>query len=233
MKALNNNVVIQFDNDHEKIGSLFVPFDQLKYTETRNRDSHISITGTVLAVPDELHYYGERIHELWLKGNKNRSESEDIELSYLQQHTTEYDVPMELQVGDRVWFKWTAKALNQFSECGIIKYDNIVIAKRGDKIIPLNGCVIVEPVKKSTLSQTGLLLNYRREEEMNKSVVVQCGKLVKGYRSNPFEYDSNEIFSGQTIYHDITTGYPIENEMFAELPKSWRYLWRKDILTYE
>jgi len=259
MRALNNNVVVKYDADHEKIGSIYTPNNDFKYSSGKSRDAHIAITGTVLAVPESLNYYGKEIHELWRKGNRNRSMNENIDLSHMQHHTTEYDVPMELKVGDRVWFSFLAKSQNLFSQfsavndtldsvCedvtgtdlsreyanyGILKYHDIIIAKRGETFIPLNGCLIVEPVLKDTLSQTGIVLHFSRKEELSKSKVIMCGALVKGYRGVPHEYDSDEIKEGHIIYHDITTGFPLESELFAELPKNWRYLWRKDILTYE
>jgi co-chaperonin GroES (HSP10) len=91
--------------------------------------------------------------------------------------------------------------------------------------------LLVEPVKKETLTASGLILGWKREEHLNLSQVKHVGSLVKGYKDKQ-EFDTDEIQVGDLIWHDSATGIPIEDKNYRQLEENLHYIHRKDILYY-
>jgi co-chaperonin GroES (HSP10) len=232
---MNNWVYIEVDKAPTTINGVFAGYrrDDMRagqHVEEYDVKPIIMFTGTVLAVPNVLRFLGKEFREIVDIPYKNRSHDQSLRLSEINRTSTKYDVEIEIKAGDKVYFTRMATLQPEFKQ-GFIQYSELVARKRGDKIYPLNGCLLVEPVKKETLTASGLILGWKREEHLNLSQVKHVGSLVKGYKDKR-EFDTDEIQVGDLIWHDSATGVPIEDKNYRQLEENLHYIHRKDILYY-
>lgn len=164
----NNLVLIKLDDDFETYHSTENGFDTGIHVAPWgiNQASHVAVTGTVVACPQSLIYNGYTTAAM--KKNLQRSPEEQKEIARLRNESMAYDVPMEVQVGMKVYFEYTTR-LNAFKEGrGVendegkfifIPYDLLVMAFRpttnfndvqvGD-VYMLNGNVLIKPLEYAT-----------------------------------------------------------------------------------
>jgi hypothetical protein len=219
MRILRNYVKVKFD-PNDKIGSFYLPNEEYISSPIKVR------TGIVEFVPDRLDSPTEEYHNLV---GINRNEVEEATAKELAT-CLEFDFPMILQVGDRVWWKYNARNDDYYAQ-ELIKYDSIIVALRGEEIIPLQGYVIAEPVKKAT-EKNGLALAHSNENEPNQAIIKHIGLPCKRYKYFPNYRDSDELKVGYKIWHNASTGIPLEYSLTAKLNKPYIYLQRKDVLKY-
>lgn len=128
-----------------------------------NQASHISVTGTVYKVPDRLVYRGKQVKRM-------RSDLRDISeenklLPVLRSQSMSYDVPMEIKVGQKVYYEYTTRlsAMKEGriidttdGEMMLVPYDIIVMAfKAGTdmnnvqpgNVTMLNGFMLIKPLE--------------------------------------------------------------------------------------
>lgn len=131
---------------------------------------HISISGTVYAVPEQLVYNAKAIWNLqdnndFRRGAFVRSKWVQQDIDQLRNESVQFDVPMEVNIGDKVYFEYLAHILSQQSGMYVdtkegimmlIKYDMLIFALRNDEQIMLNGFLIIENdiIKKDTVNVT-------------------------------------------------------------------------------
>jgi hypothetical protein len=105
-----------------------------------------------------------------------------------------FKTEMEVQVGDTIFIN-QIESLNSWTYSfegkiyHTIKYDNIVCAIRDDKIIPVNGFILVSPVKKTRKA----LLHEVEYMAMNEGIVEYIGKPNKDYIRNYFPGTNKRI----------------------------------------
>lgn len=133
MKIIGNYVLFEPFWDSEQID---FSGNVMKIDPTYQRGLHQPVRGKVMAVPNRLRY-GDSVMLDW-------------------------DTPMELLPGDEIVVNYNEMyaALHSYrrsfvmiegKKCVFVRYDKINVAKRGDKIIPVNGYVIIEPIPPTTL----------------------------------------------------------------------------------
>ncbi len=114
---------------------------------------------------------------------------------------------MQLQVGDTVWFEYLASVNCEVLLCGnrrfyIIDYRDLYVAKRGDKVIPLNGYCLCEPIKEEYESEfaKGVTDKFRTD----RTVVRYLARPNDGYLPNDAVYgtyysDNIDVKEGDVV----------------------------------
>jgi len=222
MKILRNYVKVKFD-PYDKIGRFYVPDEMYLSSPIRIRSGIVELT------PDRLTPPTEEYHYLAMKG-EGRDYNETLRLKEIS-NCLDYDFPMILQEGDRVFWKYNIHQDDYYTQ-ELIKYDQIIVAERNGEIIPLHGYVIAEAIKKET-ERNGIILSYKNEKELNKSVIKHIGLPCLRYKYFPHYKDSEELQVGDTIWHNASTGISIEYSLLQKLDRPYIYLNRKDVLKYE
>ena len=150
IQPLNNLVLIKIDkefNNHIKFKESGV---KLYIDPSYSKERHSTVTGEVVRLPSKLIF----------NDHKN--------INSMQWLTS-----IELEIGDKVWCNWTAfrkafdgkKSLSFVCEGGLyllINYGDVIVSKRGDDIICLNGYCLVEPILQLDLPEN------LRDEWLNK-----------------------------------------------------------------
>jgi len=166
---LSNHVLIEmvFSSDGVKTKSgIIVGFNKdVNYAE--GSDSHDAnlqeVWGVVARAPEKLYY--------------NEDDPDSME----------WECDMELEVGDKVWggiieFANAQEILCEDKLYKLIPYADLYVAKRGDKVIPLNGYILCQTVKCRKMSD----LDYFSEMyvDQTRCIVKYVGKPNKRYKSD-------------------------------------------------
>jgi len=133
---------------------------------TYKPEHHVEIINEVIAVPDRLSF-------------------------------KEWETEMELKVGDQVWVNYLSIMKGERVMVGdktyiLVPYEKIILAKRGDDIVMLNGYVLIEPVLEDGGCHRGDM-SYKELAEL--------------YASNPI--NSSHDCIGDDIMKDTLTIIPI------------------------
>lgn len=153
MRMLNNYVHILLDRktDEIKVGQLKLYIDT-----SFNEEAHRPIVGVVRNVPEKLKFI-------------------DGDWSQMP-----WDTDMELKIGDEVILKRPAVSgaiANGFvkeDEEGLhvfVKYSEVVVARRGDCIIPLNGFVLVEPLEEEYKTSLALPETSKKDSKIYGKII--------------------------------------------------------------
>lgn len=197
-----------------------------------DKNKHLSVYGTVMAVPDKLRYTGREAHEV--RKVKSRSFRQQAKLVQLNAHTLDYDVDMEVQVGDEVWLEYTGvidakdKGL-VFEDKILVRYDCIVVARRDEQIIPVNGHLLVEQIDEPD----PIHISRPVQKLTNKAKVLHVGSPVKHYKFYANHKECDDIEVGDTIRHRKKAAIPLEMPLYQKLDKPYSYLQRKYVLCKE
>lgn len=139
-----------------------------------NQASHISVTGTVYKVPEKLIYLGKQVKSMRAEIKKDvhveiddlrKKPEENKLLPVLRSQSMAYDVPMELEVGQKVYYEYTTRlsALKEGrlidtseGEMMLVPYDILIMAFKfgtdmanvtpGD-VKMLNGYILIKPLE--------------------------------------------------------------------------------------
>jgi co-chaperonin GroES (HSP10) len=171
-KPLNNFVLLGNPTSTEKIGGLFID-------TTYKPEDHVEIINEVIAVPDHLKF-------------------------------NEWETEMQLKVGDKVWVnRLTILKAEKIYAGGVsgttylhVPYEKIILAKRGDEIIMLNGNILLEPILKDQLkSDTIILLPQfaQVEEYQDRGIVRFIGIPNKRYTEEHHSDDDINISIGDKV----------------------------------
>lgn len=218
MKLLFNTVLIKFDPPHE---SITVAGQELQIDTSFNPLQHTSSTGTVLSVPERLIF--------------DRKDSAK---------TMEYDVPMELQVGDNVILNYLSYAeaiKNEPIDGGHpVRYDEILVALRGEQVIPVNGLLLVEPLNIADTEEVKEMSKFlvtpeyvKTQKSETRGYVRYVGSPVRGYQMDYREeiYESeDDVKVGDFVQFDPAYAVPLQYELHRSLPMILYRMRRKDIL---
>lgn len=107
---------------------------------------------------------------------------------------------IELEIGDTVWMNFTTIQDYQFhfegKEYKIVKYEDIICAKRNEEVIMINGYVLCSP----TMITHKAMVYEREEVNIEQAIVKFLGKPNKEYQ-NP-RWTDYEIEVGDKVVFD-------------------------------
>jgi hypothetical protein len=166
-KPMNNYCVIKLEsNDSITLDSgvvFFIP----PPSQQENREEHKPLRGEVVGLPDELTF---------VQGNHN----------YMPWVTK-----MELEIGDKVIVRRPALSMALSKDQGsffvegediyiYLKYNEIVVAKRGEEVIVLNGYIIVEPIVEAPTTFL-IVPDSAKKTSMSQGIIRYIGSPNKEY----------------------------------------------------
>lgn len=167
---------------------------KLRVDDSYEPGKHQPITGTIVACPETL-IYG-------------------------QDDTQEWDVPMEVQIGDKVIvdFFYLYDAIENChtkeilgKQCVFLPYNALLCAKRIDTIIPLNGLVLGTALSPEDLTIYENLHKRKFKHDLRLSKVIHVGARVKEYYYTK-ESDDFDPEVGSVVVLDNFCDLPLENE---------------------
>lgn len=179
-----NWVIIKLDDDHNTY------HNTEKGTDTGisvapwgiNQASHMALTGIVSAIPNELIYHGNKLSEL--KRDKMRDASDQALIADLRRESMAYNVPMEVEVGYRVYFEYVTRLSaikegrvieNEDGKFIIIPYDQLVMAfKPGTNfddvqvsdVYMLNGFLLIKILEYARERDATGITGYKTESDL-------------------------------------------------------------------
>lgn len=206
-KSAGNHVMVELDpeNDHIKTKN-----GELYLDTSYEPDKHVTVTGVVKAVPENLRFDTENP-------------------SYMP-----WDTDMELMEGDRVILHYLA-VMNAFrpemkkywiqdgKRIVFIQYRSIFCMIRNEKIIPINGYCLIEPIPdryietlKERADTAGLILAGMNEKN-NKRVVY--GRVA--YTGIPNKRYFDPCYTDEGV--DIKVGDEVVMRKISDLPTEFEY----------
>jgi hypothetical protein len=132
-------------------------------------------------------------------------------------YSSQWETTIECEVGDKVWFDYHSAMYAYTMECEgewykIMSYTSLYVVLRGDKIIPLNGYMMLKryiPPKKSELS-----LDEKADEDYG--IVYKAGRPNTNYLLDVWN-DDVEINEGDHVLFEAGTScFPLEHSMHQE-----------------
>ena len=170
VKLINNSVLVLIEDRHDEItyGTL-----TLKLDTSFEPGIHAANKGVVVGVPDRYIYNEKPLP-----------------------NTGDWDTDIEIEEGDLDWFDYLTGIECSKIECKdklyyILPYHTIYVSKRGKKVIPLNGYVLLDPI-----IETKGYGSFKFEREHPKcAIVAYSGSCNKRYRPSQSKM-------GKTFYHD-------------------------------
>lgn len=272
IKILRNYVLVKPDEKYEtfqrsgKETDIIAPdfiYDN-KGKRAMVEERNFSVKGTVYAIPQKLVFDVkkalkiERSNTITVKIN-GKHQVNDFGLmdkvGRMRKNSLLYDTDIELEVGDRVYFSYTAhmtaKENGMFIDTDqgkmmLMKYDDIcmTIDKNNKPLKMINGYILVEPDNfqideaegVETINSGGIVLvNLKSKEKRRRKkmagTVIASGNPVRGYKNFEHEQDSDvTIEKGDRIIFDPRTARELEMMYHQEMSEKFLYLLhRKDI----
>jgi len=191
-------------------------------------EAHHRIIGVVESVPEKLLFYKKEIDAIKkeFSGTINAPQDRIREIQEMTARSMEFDVPIEIEKGDTVFFRYNVYAhareegrvFEQDKNTYIlIPYDQLFIAIRGEKIIPLNGLVLIEPImeKKSEI----IITLEKEDSQIGK--IAHLGCLVKSYLQFPEETDEDFFEVGDYVVFRKAQRVPLEFSIHRNLDKKY------------
>lgn len=181
---------------------------QIAYT-SKTHARHYGISGTVVVLPNQLIY------------NKKKRENKI---------SMEFDVDMELQLNDKVWFDYlcqinavTDKLIVDTEEhglCFLCKYEDIYCFDRNGEIELVNGWVWIRRIERDAES-AGLELKFSDKNKFipGQAIIVKAGKPVKDYLDGINE-EPIDFNGGEQVIYDPRFGHEMEYSMHRSLTES-------------
>lgn len=272
VKMLHNYVLVLPDPQIETYqlkGSetgLFSPdFKYEKEAKISVKERNYSSMGTVYAVPQDLVFNGEEVDRIKKYYHLFKLENGEVSLINLPMHkymkelhdaSVNFKVNMELEIGDRVNFSYTAHKKTKESklvvdtdlgEMYLIKYDMLymVIDENNNPKRMLNGYVLVEPEEIETAMEDGVQVvkhdsglvtlapknKAKRRKKTQIGNVVLAGKHCEGYLQERHKSDHYfDLCSAERILYDTRAKQNLEYENHQIISsKTLHLIQRKDI----
>lgn len=202
-------ILISFDNSNEKIncGGIELLLDT-SFQETQNAQT----IGTVVKIAP-------------------------IYFNLKSSNSHPYDVPMELEIGDKIIFHFNTIAMAKkegrwFEEKGVqyayIRYENLFCALRGDKVIPLNGFIFVAPNEKELPNTIFEIPDIAKGDSEIMGVVKYAGSPVDRYKDFPDIGGDPEVNVGNEVLFNKIESIPLQYALHSLLGNLYR-MHRKDV----
>jgi hypothetical protein len=254
LRIPHNYVLVKPDEDFEtyqmegKETGILAPlvYKDEKQNEISAKQQHISISGIVYQVPEKLVFNGYKIWELQDRHmprrdtNTTREPSVQREIDSLRLDSVRFDTEVEVEVGDRVYFEYMAHMMadtygrwvpTSQGTMMMVKYDDLILAKRDNEVIMLNGNVLVENEVQEADTE-GFIKQLHVKDHKTRShayaKVRYCGTRVKAYLELRGIRDGNQI--AERIIYDPRYAKELEfglHRIFDE--KRLLRIQRKDI----
>ena len=184
VKPMNNWLVIE--TTHDVYDDMRELASGIVIDTTFEPDENAVVTGTVIALTNKLRYINPIT-------DRPRLETSRQPEAYL-----EYDVDMELEKGDFVYYKYLVVGCCKAGTDGfviwcettekyylMVRYDRIYAIHRGDKFIPINGYIIFKKIKKEkAVTVSGLEIQSDEKWKPKQGVVVSASSLCREYYSD-------------------------------------------------
>jgi hypothetical protein len=143
-----------------------------------------------------------------------------------------WDTDIEVEVGDIAYWGKMEAFDSPVIICGeqiyfLIRYEEIILVKRKDDIIPINGYCVVEEVKEMAESAF-MIMDLTTKTNKKKGIIKYLGKPNRSY-DTPM-YDALDIDVGDTVHFQVPIFTHLEDSRFNELPSSWGYVQRRFII---
>ncbi len=139
------------------------------------------------------------------------------------------DVPMELKLGDRVWFHYSYSTDPIFKdEFIMVRYDQIFAYERDGDIRPCAGYIIYTPVLEEKVSELQTSLKYIPDVYR----IEMLGCLVKRYREHiihNYSVDSDygvDLEVGDIVRMEPACNIPIQTELHQNLLQGHKHVYR-------
>jgi len=203
-KPINNSVLVHINDRHDEItyGTL-----TLKLDTSFEPGIHAENKGVVVKVPDKYIYSEKPLP-----------------------NTGDWETEIEVQPGDQVWFDYLTGIECSKIECDdklyyVLPYHTLYIAKRKDKVIPLNGYVLCSPI----IREEGYKEFKFEREEAKFAVVAYAGSCNKRYRSSQnklgkiFYHDDPEVKVGCKVVYGMSINLFLEQEEHSSFNGNERY----------
>lgn len=137
-----------------------------------------------------------------------------------------WDTEMEVEIGDKVWirqidanvaFRFKLKEGDGFFYYKMVRYDALNVAKRGEKIIPLNGQVLMTQVVEKS---SPLIIQPFTKIIADQGIVKYVGKKNKDYKDNYGVSISGtvKVIDNWSDEVDVEPGDKIQYEMIRGIP---------------
>lgn len=219
LRVPQNNVIIRPDKGNDEIT---MPSGVKLYIDTSfEPEKHAGVVGEVMAVPERLRYQPDR-----------------------GMTTLQYDVDMELKVGDKAFYHYlipencmnSTKYLEVEGEVYlIVPYDEIFLAERGEEVIMVNGWILAEPILEDTFKSDILILPEisTKVASTKEATVAFVGKPVRRYlHDKTMDETTSEVNPGDKIMYLPNSDIPLEYGLHASFrgKKVFYRMQRKDIL---
>lgn len=255
-----NNVLVKPDEDYEtyqlsgrETGIIVTNYmaDE-KGNKVSIHTQNIAISGTVYAVPEKLVYNAPKMRKLQESHTLPMNWSVQREVDRLREASVQFEVDIEIEKGDKVYFEYLAHELcskdGRWVETSegmmlLMKYDLLIMADRNGGIYPLNGNIIVENEKieapdtfgdiQGKVSENGLFIPqmYQLEHKYrNRAIakVLYAGSAVREYMDFRGKYDA-ECEVGDRILYDPRFAKEIEYSTHRVFDRKLLRIQRKDI----
>jgi len=204
---------------HDKV--IFKDGRKLLIDTTYEPDKHNQVSGIVHTVPDSLYF-----------------NTSDMEFSM------EYDIPMELKKGDKVFFHYLQVTAAIKKELTLtidgklhifIRYDQCFCSIRDEDIVMLNGWMLLEPFGNEDRITSDVinvdLPFHRTKPHPLKGEIAHIGIPVNKYLWSKHETDDDvEVSKGDKVMFLPFSDIPLEYGLHQTLDKLYYRVQRKDLL---
>lgn len=223
--CVNNQVLIKVTRTTDEIEYKSL---KIKYVNTYDNYRNAVVTGEVVAIPNNLQFGPNHMTAL---------------------------TPLEIQKGDTVWYKYMAYVnampgpnqdiVKHYTVKGddahyiLVDYQSLIMAKRGEDAIPLNGFMIIEPLPAEDLWESDVLEHDQLTKDRYKysetyGVVKYAGTPVTKYWRDQYVPDDPNVNVGDIVAIDVACDIPFEVDLHRTFEREnqnpyWRVL-RRDIL---
>ncbi len=200
-QPLNNYVVIEPDRRYSDmvIGQLRLDMDT-----TYEPNKHSLIRGQVVALPDSLIYDKESYLSMPWKTENELQVGDTVYYHYLSfTNAVDKNDPRRVFRGSRMYI--------------FVKYDRIYAAIRENRVMPINGHALIEPIGRQ--KKLGLSIPSRFKQHSTEiGKVKYLAKPNKGYKLDKEDIpDDENVKEGDIVVMDKVCDIPLEYPMHASI----------------
>jgi hypothetical protein len=156
-----------------------------------------------------------------------------------------FDVGIEVEPGDKVFFHYLMKELVETSgmvfkdennePLWLVPYDQIFFSIRSDKFIPVNGFILVELMEGNEYEDGILEMpdSVKNLKSTKFAKIIHAGEPVKGFSSEPMEVEyEDDMKEGDIIMYSTNSDLPIQSELYNDVYKDKKLyrMQRKDVI---
>lgn len=218
LRILDNKVLIKPKGGNDEIE---LPGGKKLYIDTSwEVEKHAPTIGEVVKVPNRLIF--------------------DLRST---RRTTEFDVDMELKVGDMAIYHYLIPEncikRGEYVQVAdeiyfIVNYDQIFCAKRGDEVVMVNGFILVEPVVEDAFTSSVIITpdSLKDKNSPIEGIVRYIGAPVRNYLYElDIKENADEPKVGDRIMFSQDSDIPLQYDLHASLEgkKMFFRMQRKDI----